>query len=312
MNVQIICPHDGGQIHPIKPTVNRCSICLRDYPVEDGVLRLLAEPNEFYEGAYGNQIRYLPRSEHPWHIWPLWLINSGYLWLTRKYVPEGAAVLELGCGGGVKYFGRRYRMLGCDLSFLALKELADIYTTVVQVDVSLTIPVADQSVDAVVSSFFWEHIRPEIKPVILAECHRVLRPGGKVIFLYDVETENPLIGHYKRKNPAEYQRLFVECDGHFGYQSPEDNLTIFRSAGFQVLDHKGLEKTWVQSASTYSKLIQFSRVAKLLMAWTKIFEQPPWFYMHIAMMRLIDAAICPFLPKGSARVDIVVLEKDAP
>lgn len=309
MSARTVCPHDGGFIYSVKPTLYRCPVCHRDYPIEGGVLRLLAEPDEFYEGAYGNQIRFLPQSERPWHIWPLWLINSGYLWLVRKHVPEGAAVVELGCAGGIRYFGKRYRMIGCDLSLSALKKLDGVYSTLMQVDVSAGIPLPDKSVDAVVSSFFWEHIRPEMKPHILSECFRILRPGGKIIFLYDVETANPLIRHYKRINPALYHRLFIEGDGHLGYQRPEDNLTLFRSAGFQVLEHRGMEKTWLQSASTNSKLIEFGRSAKHLLTWTQVFGRPPWFYVYTALMRLIDTTVCPLLPKDYARIDIVVLEK---
>ncbi len=308
--ISIICPRDGASLLSDNAMLYRCPACHRDYPVESGVLRLLDKEDEFYEGTYEGQVKFLPRSERPWHIWPLWLINSGYLWQVRRHVSEGGVVVELGCAGGVRYFGKRYRMIGCDLSLLGLRKLKGVYNQLVQADVSAGIPLPDQSVDAVVSSFFWEHIPPDIKPRILSECTRILRPGGRMIFLYDVETANPLIYHYKQANPALYNHLFIDGDGHFGYQCPADNLALFRAAGFRVLEHRGMEKTWFQSASTYSKLAEFESSAQWLFAWTKVFYRPPWFYLYTVLMRLIDTTVCPLLPKDYARIDLVILEKE--
>lgn len=49
-----------------------------------------------------------------------------------------------------------------------------------------------------------------MKPNILRECQRILKPGGKIVFLYDVETENPLICRYKYSNRPLYNKLFIE------------------------------------------------------------------------------------------------------
>ena len=89
-------------------------------------------------------------------------------------------------------------MIGCDLSASSLAKVVH-YSDRIQADASATIPIASDSVDAVISSYFWEHMSPEKKPRILSECRRILRPGGKLLFLYDVETENPLIEWYKEK-----------------------------------------------------------------------------------------------------------------
>ena len=117
----LICPRDGVPLSRASPGF-RCSSCGAEVPVSDGVLRFLAgNTDEFYEGAYASETRYLPRSERPWHTWPLWIINSGYPWMVRGLVPAGSRVLELGCAGGVRYFGTRFRMIGCDLSLASLQ-----------------------------------------------------------------------------------------------------------------------------------------------------------------------------------------------
>jgi len=241
MTLPLICPHDR---HPLSEFESglACKECGRQYPIQDGVVCTLDHPDDFYEGAYENKVFFLPRSERPWHAWPLWLINSGYLWTVRRFVPSGATVVELGCAGGVRYFGQRYRMVGCDLSFSSLKKL-EFYERGVQADAAVCIPLPGSSVDAVVCSYFWEHIPPSVKPNILKECQRILRPGGKLVFPYDVETENPLIRRYKENNSPLYEKLFIESGGHLGYQRPAENFAIFEEAGFRVVEQQGVEKT---------------------------------------------------------------------
>jgi SAM-dependent methyltransferase len=267
----------------------------------------LDQPNDFYEGTYQSTTLFLPQSERARHVWPLWLVNSGYPWTVRHFVPPDATVVELGCAGGVRYFGQRYRMVGCDLSFSSLRKV-EFYEGRVQANAAVCIPLPDNSVDAVVSSYFWEHILPEVKPRILSEIKRILRSGGKLIFLYDVETKNPVIRHYKAKDQALYERLFIEGDGHFGYERPLDNLARFEKAGFCIIEHKGMEKTWLLSPSANTKLAQFGAFGSRLLRWASRLGQKPFFYPYTALMRIIDTLICPWLPADWARIDLVVCE----
>jgi SAM-dependent methyltransferase len=305
--ITLICPYDFQDLQE-RPANMTCPHCSRQYQIIDEVVCLLDKPDDFYEGAYENQTRYLPRSEKPWHVWPLWLINSGYVWAVRKYVPHGARVVELGCAGGVRYFGQRYRMIGCDLSHSALKTL-DFYEQRVQANAAECIALPDSSVDAVVSSFFWEHIPPEVKPKILKECLRILKPDGKLIFLYDVETDNPLIRHFKKKDYSLYKALFIDGDGHVGYQLPQDNVCQFKQSGFSIVSHRGYEKTWVQSPSAYQKLSQFPSRAKMLLHLASRIGRQPFFYPYAALQRIVDTWVGLLLPGSWARVDLTVCSK---
>lgn len=307
MILPLICPHDRQPLSEMRGGAI-CSQCGRHYPVRDGVLCMLERPDGFYEGAYGNKTLFVPRSEKFWHAWPLWLINGGYLWNVRRFVPAGATVVELGCAGGVCYFGQRYRMVGCDLSFASLRKI-EFYAGRIQADAAAGIPLPDNSADAVVSSYFWEHIPPTMKPHILQECRRVLKPGGKIIFLYDVETKNPLISYYKRKNISLYEKLFLEGDAHLGYQRPAENLQMFTGAGFRVKLHIGMEKTFLQSPSAYIKLAQFETILKRLFAFAERFGRQPLIYPYTALMRVIDAVVCPWLPEEWARIYMTICEK---
>ena len=281
-----------------------CPLCGSEYPIRDGVAICVEENDAFYEGAYDNTLKFVPKSENILRAWPLWLLNSGYVWEARKYLPEGARVIELGCAAGVRYFGQRYDMIGCDLSFSGLRKI-DFYDLRIQADAAVHIPLPDRSVDGVVSSFFWEHIPPELKPKILAECRRVLKDGGHMVFLYDVETENPLIARFKKQDHALYEELFIKGDGHLGYQTPSENIDIFVAAGFGLVKQKGLEKTFVQSGSVRSKLRKFKRKSEP----EKLSSNRLLFYLSTAMMRLIDTMICPWLPASWARIDLVILRK---
>lgn len=303
-NNDIICPSDSTPLNDAGQSL-KCPSCDKEYRITDGVVRMMDTDDQFYEGAYNNNVKYIPKSESIMSTWPLWLINSGYLWEVRKRLRPGAKVIDLGCAGGIAYFGSRYRMIGCDLSFAALKTL-DCYDLKIQADASINIPLPDNSVDGIISSFFWEHITPELKEKMLKECRRVLKDDGSMIFLYDVETQNPLIKRYKALSPALYRKLFIEGDGHFGYQKPRDNLDQFKRSGFDVVLHRGLEKTILQHTPVYQKLSQFGRSRFRLL---KSGNVQALFYARTLLMRLIDTIICPILPADWARIDMVVLAK---
>lgn len=273
------------------------------------MVRLSEVTDEFYEGAYQNQVHYLPKGEHIWQAWPLWLINAGYLWITRRYIASGSTVIELGCGGGIAYFGRRYQMIGCDVSFSSLQKAASIYQTCVQVDISACIPVPAGSVDAVVSSCFWEHLSSVQKDDVLREVRRVLRPGGKFVFLYDVRTHNPLIAAMKRLSDERYDKLFLEQDGHVGYETADDNRRRFLAAGFQVLLHRGIEMTPLLSPSVFQKFGEWGRKTDSQFQLLARLGRAPWLYPYIALQRSVDTLLGPLLPINWGRMVITVCEK---
>lgn len=310
-DVAFVCPHDGQTLKANKnQAFYNCSQCQRRYPAQDGVIRFLDKPDDFYEGSFRNQIRFLPHSEHWYAAWPLWLLNNGYVWQVRRHLPAGGIVLELGCASGIAYFGQRYTVLGLDVSHSSLVDAARLYQYALQAD-AFRIPLPDKSVDGVLSSYFWEHIPPSKKPELLAEIYRVLRPAGKLVFLYDVETENPLIRRYKKKDPALYRQLFIEGDGHLGYQTSHENLRLFREGGFSVLAHHGMEKTWLQSASVYTKLAGYGGKMGGVYKWLQnMLGKRLLFYPYTAVLRMIDTIICPFLPGNWARIELVVCEKE--
>ena len=108
-------------------------------------------------------------------------------------VQPGERVVELGCGAGgalialVRAAGQTGRVVGVDLSPGMISQaaarlrragLAD--RAVLLVGDATSIPWPDVSVDALFMAFTLELFdTPEI-PLVLAECRRVLRPGGRI------------------------------------------------------------------------------------------------------------------------------------
>jgi SAM-dependent methyltransferase len=246
------CPDDAGDVRA--GTAGwQCSTCGRVFPEDRGVVALAGD-DAFYEGAYLNTVNFIPRSDAWWHRWPLWLINSGYLATVRQFVPAGARIAEIGCAGGVRYFGHRYEMIGVDVSLTSLAVARQWYRACVRTDLKFGIPLPDQSVDAVVSSFVWEHLPGALKDSVLAECRRVLRPGGHVVFLFDVSSENPVITALQRADSSRYQREFLDHDGHIGYETARENDARFTHAGLQLVKAAALERGWLQSGSVFAKM----------------------------------------------------------
>ncbi len=278
------------------------------FHVDGNVVRFLDRYDKFYEGAYLNRIKYKPLGERwPFTI-PLWILSCGYIWEVRKSYKAGAVILELGCAGGVDYFGSRFKMIGLDLSFESLRQLNG-YQIGIQASAS-DIPLADQSVDGIISSFFWEHIDAATKDKMLAEFKRVLKPGGKLVFLYDVESDNTLISGIRSADQEKYQKLFKDGDGHIGYASPAENYHQFNAAGFSVLKHFGMERTWLQSVSVYEKMRHFQGLWGGLGRF--LFFVFSWRFAiwgNLLLVRLVDESIGRLLPLRKSRIIITVARK---
>jgi SAM-dependent methyltransferase len=279
------------------------------YSVDHGVVRMLDGDDSFYEGAYMNRVAYLPSRDALPFVLPLWLINSGYVWRVAREIPAGATIVELGGAGGVAYFGRRYTMVGVDLSASALKYCAEAYALGVQANAAQDFPFEDSSVDGIVSSYFWEHIAPADKPALLAQCVRVLKPGGKLVFLYDVTTQNPLIAYHRNRDPNRYQAEFLTNDGHIGYQTPAENAALFRAAGLTLKRHVGLERTPLLGAPVFTKLSSFPGRTKPLLSALSRLGRSRWFYPYTALTRVADETAGRLLPQAWARIVLTVAEK---
>jgi ubiquinone/menaquinone biosynthesis C-methylase UbiE len=208
------------------------------------------------------------------------------------------------------YFARRYRVIGLDLSAQSLAGIANLYATCLQADATRAIPLPDASIDGVLGSFAWEHFTPEQKPQVLAECARVLRPGGKLVFLYDLDCQSPLYRSLRRRDPRLFRKLMIDSDGHWGWQSAQENLAIFEASGFRVLEHRGQEKLFI-AAATFDEIQHWGGGLSRLAALGLRFRSGPAYHLYNAGIRLFDETVGRFLPESWARTAVTVCEKRA-
>ena len=101
-------------------------------------------------------------------------------------------LIDLGCGTGrfldlVKQAWPRLSALGLDLSEAYirharrhLRRRSRLHLLVANAE---AIPVPDNSVEAVTSIFMFHELPPQVRRIVVKECARVLKPGGRLILL---------------------------------------------------------------------------------------------------------------------------------
>lgn len=161
-----------------------------------------------------------------------WLVKKERFFLRQLRGRRGN-VLDLGCGGGWRLFANVGPVVGVDLSHSSLRAASTIYAGGVQADLA-ALPFADGSFDYVVSSDVLGHVPLEGKDAVLAEIHRVLRPGGRTLHYVEAEGQDPLL-RWARRRPELYERHIVEPEGHVGMETASRTFARFRRAGFRPL-----------------------------------------------------------------------------
>jgi SAM-dependent methyltransferase len=92
-------------------------------------------------------------------------------------------------------------------------------------DLSKGLPLPSASADHAYSSHFLEHLSREEGERLLADCARVLRPGGRLRLL--VPDLGSIVERYERcraERPAEAAKVFLEATGFLDYPFPRDPL----------------------------------------------------------------------------------------
>lgn len=110
--------------------------------------------------------------------------------LALAQVSEHDVVVDLGCGTGLLTLPAARsaaRVIAVDYSRPMLDRLRDSASNAALGNIELVradlreLPLADASVDIVVSSYAFHHLPDEGKELALAEARRVLRPGGRIV-----------------------------------------------------------------------------------------------------------------------------------
>lgn len=302
----LVCPDCGEPLQRIKKAWI-CSGCAKNYPLKDGVISFVGQ-DPFYEDRYPPaSLRFFPDERTPWGLAALYLVSMHYFWYIRKYVPPSAKILDVACGAGMRYLPTRGRVAGLEVSFSSAREMAKIYQLALQAN-ALDIPLDDHSLDVVVSRFFLEHVPSNDKAKLLAEFHRILKPGGWLITLQDCECNNPL-WRWAKQDSALFQERFIENDGHYGLMYASENLALFQQTGFEVITYHASNKTpfvhlpmleWMQPYRSKSRL------AAPLLKLASVIRHNRWLnHAYTMAVTLLDDFLEPFLPLDHARYLLV-------
>lgn len=100
--------------------------------------------------------------------------------ILREAIGQGKRVLDLGCRSGAltRHFLEGNEVVGLDVDAAALAKAEALGVEPVQADVEQPLPFDNASFDAVVAGELLEHL--QFPDALLAEIHRVLRPGGVI------------------------------------------------------------------------------------------------------------------------------------
>jgi SAM-dependent methyltransferase len=142
--------------------------------------------------------------------------------LARE-LPDGPRVLDYGCAD-VPY----RRFFGPDVEYLAA-DLPGNPDATLEIGTDGTVPVPSGSIDAVLSTQVLEHV--EDPAVYLAECARVLRPGGRLL----LSTHGMMVYH---PDPVDYWRW--TCAG-LRKAVQDAGLEIVRFEGIMGVTATGLQ-----------------------------------------------------------------------
>ena len=187
--------------------------------------------------------------------------------------------------------------------------MVDDYELVAQANM-LALPFPDQDYDAIVSAYVWEHVALADRTRALSELYRVLRPGGRIVFLFDVACHNPLFRWYRRR-PERFRASFVERDRHYGLERASDNLRRLREAGFDVVAFHAANKTPLQYPPVYEWGAQLDDWLSLGLA--KMFGGLSRYRLtnvaYCSAVTLIDDAVERLLPLDWARLMLFVAQR---
>ena len=289
----------------------RCPACNATFKIQDRVLRFVGEDG-FYEDKYAPQPwRFSPNEHSPWGKLSLYLVSMHYLWYIRKYVNTGSWILDVACNAGMSYLTTRGRVAGLEISFAAAREMARVYELSLQAD-ALKVPLADCSVDAVVSRFFLEHVQMRDKLSLLKELRRVIRPGGWLVTLQDCECNNSL-WRWAKQDVDLFQRRFIENDGHYGLVYASENLTLFQEAGFSVVKHYAYNKTPLVSLSMLQWMQPYrtkSNLANVLLSLAQVVSNNRMLNaLYTCGLTLFDDLVERALPLDNARYLLCVCRR---
>jgi SAM-dependent methyltransferase len=151
-----------------------------------------------------------------------------------RAVRPSVRILDAGCGEGViveEFRAQGFQIEGLDLNY---------ESEYVRLGSVLDMPYEDETFDAVLLLDVFEHLAYADQTVALAEIHRVLRMGGRLI------ASIPNLAHLNSRFRLAFCGQLDRTDiitNHIGERPFAENRRLLQEAGFQVEEIKGVTLT---------------------------------------------------------------------
>jgi len=141
-------------------------------------------------------------------------------------LPEGARVVELGCGGGTtetRLLAQRFRLTGVDPSGEQLRRARERVPNADFVHADFTeVEFGVGTIDAVAAFYSFNHVPRELLGGLFARIHVWLRPGGFLVTALGAR-DSPGVGEW------------LGATMFFSGWEPETNRRLLAEAGFRLL-----------------------------------------------------------------------------
>jgi 2-polyprenyl-3-methyl-5-hydroxy-6-metoxy-1,4-benzoquinol methylase len=224
-------------------------------------------------GEYAVRGDYHRTLDPAWDYRPTFLAKTA---LVRRYLdalPPETRVLDAGCGEGllVEEYAPRLAIEGLD---------ADYSSPLVRTGSVTALPYGDATYDRVLCLDVLEHLPYADQAAALAECRRVLRPGGELLLSV------PNLAHLQsRVHFLVFGRLIRTASEHKhpGDRPIDEYLRLADAAGFELIERRGIFPTVpVVTALIRRHPVSLAWVHRLL---TRALPVPGWCFLNLIRLR---------------------------
>lgn len=290
----------------------RCRACRAVRVAAGGVLDFVTDPDrleerDFYEDKYAEHLQAIDRK------WPVTALRGRWehpgepvhkaMWEAVGDL-RGKRALLVGNGGAVK----ELYLLTLDPELLIVSDLAPAGVAVIRDNFDLdpydgqvcfaaidglALPLFDESIDLVYGSAFVHHL-PD-REAFLREVARVLRPGGRGVFLDDAYSAGwqrakltmlrPLMAYSHRKHPRSPEDMEATMQGGFREEILAEEA---RRIGVELWSRRLLlvfylwqRASMVLLPSRFRELRRHPRIAKPLIRFDEWLARKPRFQPHL-------------------------------
>ena len=233
----------------------------------------MASPDTVRRGEYAARGDYHRTLDPSWEYYPTYIAKMK---AVRRYLdglPQGARVLDAGCGEGVivdEYAGR-IDIVGVDANYASDRVREGSVTA---------LPFPDGSFERALCLDVLEHLTYEEQPRALAELHRVVRPGGELF------VSVPNLAHLQSRVQFLLRGRLIRTASEFKHPGDRPVFEYRRlaaQAGFELVRREGIFPT--VPVVTHFIRRNPRTLAPLHRALTSLLPIPGWCFLNLLTFR---------------------------